>query len=560
MTRLAAFEPLGTAERAVLASLGDGTFVRLGDGEIPEGPDDARTVRAAFLRVLLLGGEDVPFVHEKGVRLAGAFVEGTLDLEGCRIARSLGLFDCRLERTLVLRAAVIDALHLDGSALPGLLAERIEARGDVSLGSTAVDGAVRLGNGRIGGSLVVDAAVLDSGLDVALDASGVETRGGFFLRGARVRGGISLANATVGSDLEAIGLEITRADAVAFDASGITVAGNLALRRASVEGEAILDGAHIGGDLDLSGAHLSAPGGAAFGLARATVDGAFILRESATVNGLLQLNGTTVGLLVDAPASWPGPGDLSLNGFLYGGFLASPVDAATRLRWLALQDPTRSGDGFWPQPYETLAGVLARMGHHEDASAVLFEKERLQRRARRARASPLLRTALTVRDAVLLVTVGFGLRPHLAVIWLAALWFVGALLMAAAENRDAIRPNVALVLRSPEWLQCGRSVGETVHLVSLGDTREGLAAPDQSQLACWRALPEAGSFPKFNAWMFAGDAMLPALQTGQRDYWSADTRQPFGVLVKSIIHLITVAGWALSLLAVAAFSGLVRSR
>ena len=62
------------------------------------------------------------------------------------------------------------------------------------------------------------------------------------------------------------------------------------------------------------------------------------------------------------------------------------MDAETRLDWLSRQTPERWGEDFWPQPYEQLAAVLGEMGHDEDKRRVLIEKERLSRRARRARA------------------------------------------------------------------------------------------------------------------------------------------------------------------------------
>ena len=56
------------------------------------------------------------------------------------------------------------------------------------------------------------------------------------------------------------------------------------------------------------------------------------------------------------------------------------------------------------------------------------------------------------------------------------------------------------------------------------------------------------------------DALLPGLETGQRDYWSPDTRTALGSAGKWFLYFQTLAGWALSLLAVAGFSGIVKSR
>ena len=83
---LADFQPRHAAEAKVVAGLGTGDFNRIGNGLCPEGSDPARTVRAELLRLLILGdGDDFRF-HEKGLRLSGAEVTGTLGSRS-RIAR-----------------------------------------------------------------------------------------------------------------------------------------------------------------------------------------------------------------------------------------------------------------------------------------------------------------------------------------------------------------------------------------------------------------------------------------------------------------------------------------
>ena len=94
--------------------VGNGVFDRVGAGGLPAEGDADRQVRAELIRALLLGGEGMPLMHEKGLRLSGAWVTGTLDLEGCRIPRDIGLLDCRFDAIPVFRSAVIDTLSLDG--------------------------------------------------------------------------------------------------------------------------------------------------------------------------------------------------------------------------------------------------------------------------------------------------------------------------------------------------------------------------------------------------------------------------------------------------------------
>lgn len=155
---LESLRPLTPAEERIIADLAVGEFDRLGDGRRPESDDRSREVRASFLRFLILGGDERHRPHEKGVRVSGGWISGLLDLEGARIPRDIGLTDCRFDAVPVLRYAVIDNLFLDGSALPGLNADRLEARGGVSLKGAAVAGELRLSGSRLDGNLSLDGA------------------------------------------------------------------------------------------------------------------------------------------------------------------------------------------------------------------------------------------------------------------------------------------------------------------------------------------------------------------------------------------------------------------
>ena len=117
---------LSAPESGLLAELDSGAYHQCGDGSLPVAGDTTRAIRASLLRFLLLGGSDIPRLHEKGLRLRGAWVTGTLDLEGCRDLRGITLADCRFNSPLVLRSAGINSLLLDGSVLPRLAAERLQ--------------------------------------------------------------------------------------------------------------------------------------------------------------------------------------------------------------------------------------------------------------------------------------------------------------------------------------------------------------------------------------------------------------------------------------------------
>jgi hypothetical protein len=554
------FRPFLPAEEEIVSRLLSGDLDRLGDGSRPEADDPSRAVRAAFLRFLLLGGEEGYRPHEKGVRLSGAYIRGVLDLEACRVFRDIGLKDCRFDAAPVLRSAVIDRLFLDGSFLPGIDAERLEARGGLYLRGAHVSGEIRLADARLGGNLACDGATIHAIGGIALNARSLEVRN-IYLRGADIRGGINVSGAQLAADFDCAGLVVYRPDKVAIGADAIKAGGSVILRAAAVEGEVRLLGSHIGGDLDCTGAAFVNPGHNALQLSRTLIEGAFFLRNGAEVKGLLDMQGASINTVHDEFACWPGKGDVRLNRCRYGAFIDGPVDATGRLAWLSLQTPERWGEDFWPQPFEQLATVFREMGHDEDARAVLIAKERLQRRARRKRArSRLWRGMIAIKDGVLEVTVAYGRQPLLAFVWLTLFWLFGVIIFGYAELQDAFKPNSPVVLRSPEWTLCGVGKSEQRFLASTQQSVSGRAEAGQTQLACFREQWEASSYPRFNAWMYSMDTLLPVLEMDQKAYWRPDPSKRWGTSALTYFYFQSVVGWALSLLAVAGFSGLVKSQ
>jgi hypothetical protein len=95
---------------------------------------------------------------------------------------------------------------------------------------------------------------------------------------------------------------------------------------------------------------------------------------------------------------------------------------------------------------------------------------------------------------------------------------------------------------------------------SSGQTFAGRAATGENQLSCFLNQPEAASYPEFNPLMYSLDVLLPVLSIGQKEYWRPDPTKPNGQFILKYYFFQSVVGWALSLLAVAGFSGLVKSK
>jgi hypothetical protein len=107
---------------------------------------------------------------------------------------------------------------------------------------------------------------------------------------------------------------------------------------------------------------------------------------------------------------------------------------------------------------------------------------------------------------------------------------------------------------------CGLEQTDSRYMPSTGQIMAGRASTGQSQLSCFLSQPEASSYPEFNPWMYSLDALLPVMEIGQKQYWRPDPSKPNGTLTLNYYYFLSVIGWALSLLAVAGFSGLVKSK
>ena len=168
---------------------------------------------------------------------------------------------------------------------------------------------------------------------------------------------------------------------------------------------------------------------------------------------------------------------------------------------------------------------------------------RQQRRGRRARATPLIRPVLALVDFLLAITVRYGREPLWAFAWLAVFVAIGWGVFRHADAVGALVPADGDAERSAAWTSC-------VPPASPG-------AP--TQIACFLASGDRTAHAPFDAAVYSADVLLPIIDFGMESAWTPDDRRPFGTVTQVYIWMQTVVGWALSLLAVAGFSGLIKS-
>ena len=274
---------------------------------------EERTVRAAVLRDLLVGGQWP--VHAKGVRLRGVKISGLLDLEGATLRCPLSLDSCYLDADdpACLDHATASRVALTGCQLAGLTATALTvAQLDLSR-STLRTGPLSLMSANITGELTCSGAQLN-GTDNdwnALVASGMKVAGSVsFDDGFTAAGAVWLARAHIGGDLACSGAQLGRNHGgIGLLGEGMRVGGEVFLREGfTADGAVRLLGASIAGDLSCRAARLGRDHqGNALVADRIKVGGEMHLHQGFTADGAVVLDGADI------------TGDLSLSGAQLAG-------------------------------------------------------------------------------------------------------------------------------------------------------------------------------------------------------------------------------------------------
>jgi len=481
---------LSAAERKLLHAAPMRDVPWFGSSDDPDNPtnDPAhgdkwgsdRTVRAEVIAWLLSDPQPSQYIHPSGLGLAGARITGNLDLSYATVNKPLTLISCYVPDGINLYSAHLQDIKLRRSRIGPVFGDQANIHGDASF-LIGDFGPVSLMRARIDGSLdLTGARIFDAGEDT-----------------------VNLIEANVAGD-------------VLFH-DGFTTDGIVYARLAK-----------IGHDLSFHGVEFKGDG--EFDAERAVVEGTFYWVEvQHTPTTVLDLEDARVGSIWDDEASWPAPGNLNLNGFVYDDIAGGPSDGPSRLRWLALQPPE-----YHPQPFRQLAKVLGEMGRDDGATQVRIAKELAQRR--------FGHESLPQRAWSLMMqyTIGFGYEPLRALRWIAGFVILGALLFGWGYRMRIITP-----------------------------TEEGAY---REFVASGEAPPH---YPLFNPLVYSLENFLPVVELHQDKYWRPNPRQQVSArttrsgeprdpsslpsrLLRWYLWLHILAGWTITPLLFAGLSGLVR--
>ncbi|MFJ9178544.1 oxidoreductase [Streptomyces sp. NPDC102360] len=419
--------------------------------------------------------------------LRDARVRGALTLDGAEIRRLVRFERCRFDEPMTLEGANTLAFSVTDCELPGFLAPTAQIGGRLDLrGSTFTGGrrgAVNLVHTHVAGGLRLDRAHLVAREEIALNAGGLVIQGAVFCEDGFVAHGQVLfpgAELTGGLWMGGARIVVPEPDTIAFNGDGLRASTVRLHEGFRTEGRVRLRGVRVDDLLSFGRAELLGAGSSLMCVG-AQVE-ALDLRFARPPAGGVNLRNAHAGRIQDRPDTWQRP--LGLDGLTYD-WLASTAtaqreDSTNRLAWLRLQ-PVHA-----PQPYEQLAAYYRRLGHEDEARRVLLVRER----RRRSTLGPAGRAWGWLLEA----TVGYGYRPWIAGIWLAALTVLGAAVFAAHTPV----PN------------------------------------------------KKGEGPPFNAFAYALDLMVPIGGLGQRDGWHWSESY-----VQGLAYGLIAVGWILTTTVVA---------
>jgi hypothetical protein len=325
---------LSAAEKVLLERCGTSEPAQFGATR-PTAPSDDNRIGPGFLRFLALGGDAATPVHEKGLQIEGAWIEGTIDFEGCILPHRLRLASCHIEGALCLRDAQLVSLDLEDTFVRGIIGTRLRCTGTLlfwhkfhSCGGVLLSGAKIDGNfdceggrfadddvaldcfgtqfgGRVFlnkgfeaiGSVKLSIASLQRGLDcrggrfappgdVVLDCARADVTGSVLLgEGFHANGEVRMVGANITGELGCGGGQFVHPDKVALNCTGTTIGGHVLLcrqrdgARFEATGEVQFPGAKIGGDLNCVGGKFSHPEKVALNCDGATIGGRVFLQR-----------------------------------------------------------------------------------------------------------------------------------------------------------------------------------------------------------------------------------------------------------------------------------------
>jgi hypothetical protein len=473
--------------------------------------------------------KNLPAVSADGAQIGGflsferAKVDGSLMLRGMRIGYNLNLIGTTIANFTGTTTVDLGSAKVGGD----LLMKPFETSSTGSVGCSVV-GSIFLFNASFDGSIMIQGASIEvSGDQVpvlpALVGEGLRVGGYLVLIRSTIKGLVTLRDAQIGRGANLSGTKIDNPGRTALDLERAKFGGDVFIRPFErpdapserqpglVVGGINMRAAMISGSLSIRDSSVQ-NGDQQLRFNQMNVTGVFDFTNITCGTGMLSLANAKVFAFTDEGTRWPNPGSLRLNGFDYSLLTGkAPTGWRPRLDWLQRFEP----DEFNPQPFTTLATVLRRAGHDQDAKMIAMARQREARKYLRRGSPPWLGSILME------ATCGHGYRPWLAAVWIFVFIAIGAgVFNLPPAERVPLKEPAATLLREGKPLPAG--------------------------------------YPPFVPVIYSADVLLPIVNLQQKDYWAPNSERPRGHWARRYLPLHILAGWFFTTLFVVGVTGLIR--
>lgn len=341
--------------------------------------------------------------------------------------------------------------------------------------------------------------------------------------GFTAKGKVDFISAQIGSNLECINGTFENENGDALNCNGAKIAGSVFLT----------DGFTAKGIVNFVAVQ---------------IDSSLICAD-AKIDGFLGLDSAKAKDLRDNDGLWRNKEleSIPLNGFVYE-HIHNDWQAEKRKKWLAKMPE------FKPQPYKQLAKVLRDMGHVDDANEIMIEYHDRRSEEFKSRLKKFFFGAYKLFS-------DYGYSPSKVVKWMGAVWLACSAIYWHAANVGVFAPSNPIVFQSKDY-NCSPTE------VSIKD----LVYKEENGSKNWYYSSLKGEYTTFQPFLYSLDVILPVVDLyAEKDWgvfiptpsgyfdWLNPTTITFNHIVRLVVWLEIIFGWALSLILVAILSGLAKN-
>jgi sRNA-binding regulator protein Hfq len=273
-----------------------------------------RVIKAEWLEWLCTDPTASTKVTSRGIEIAGARIEGKVDLSWANIQFPLRTFKCAFTDDMILNRAKVGSLQLQSTYIQNLNADYLTAERDLSLvdGFRAA-GRVWLRYATINGTLTCDSGHFINPGQIALDLEGAKIGSVFMRNGFEADGEVELYSTVINGTLDCAGGYFHNPSAVALDLEGVTSGQVLLWKNFVADGEVRLAYAISNNVVDCDNGHFINPRQIALDLEGAKI-GSVFMRNGFEADGDVELYSTVInGSLECDGGKFHNPGKIALN-------------------------------------------------------------------------------------------------------------------------------------------------------------------------------------------------------------------------------------------------------